>query len=64
MICVKILPSRQNEMNLRKLATKLKIKPAARSSSTVLVGRVGKIRTASIINNIAGFVTMPSEKNK
>ena len=46
------MPSRQNEIYLCKMTTKLGMKSVTRSSNTVPVGRDRKIRTALRTNKI------------
>ena len=61
-VCLKILPSRKNEIYLWKMATKFGMYLATHESVTVPVGRDRKILTGLRTNQIAGFVTVPSEK--
>ena len=68
LICLKILcsnitPSRQNKIYFWKLKTKLGMISVTHGSVTVPVGRK-KIWTALGANQIAGFVTVSSEKKK
>ena len=61
-LCLKIMPSRENEIYLWKMVFKVGMYSATYESVTVPVGRDKKIRTALITNQFAGFVTVPSEK--
>ena len=64
--CLRVLPSRKNEIYLCKMATKLGMYSATHDheSITVPVGRDRKIQTALRTNQIAGFVTVPTEEKK
>ena len=61
-LCLKIMPSRENEIYLWKMVFKVGMYSATYESVTVPVGRDKKMRTALRTNQFAGFVTVPSEK--
>ena len=56
------MSSRQHKIYLRKMATELGMFSMTHESITVPVGRDRKIRTTMKASQIAGPVTMPSEK--
>ena len=61
-LCLKILPSRKNEIYLWKMVVKVGMYSATHENVTLPLGRDRKIRTARRTNQITGFVTVPSEK--
>ena len=63
-LCLKILPSRKNEIHLWKMATEVGMYSATHESVTMPVGRDEIIRTAPRTNQIAGSVTALSDKKK
>ena len=62
-LCLKIMPSRENEIYLWKMVFKVGMYSATYESVTAPVGRDEKIRTALRTNQFAGSLPYPLRKN-